>query len=252
MDNSMPKQRTNKKRSRQRPSRKSSSRARESMAPVPRGLRTFKTTHKVSSTQANVSLIPNQGISIAGLTTGYVVGMYFTAVGVGFYQPSVGIGTAVTVNYSNAADYLPIFDIVRLLRVKVTAYFAANTSSNATLTTNMPLLYTAVDYDGTSNPTTPLGVLAYDNAKVLQANSTGMPCVNETIAPRLAIELNNAILTAPYVGPSLPGTWLDSTSYTAPHYGLFIAYDSEGASQNTTMGQLTIITELFVEWGANH
>lgn len=222
------------------------------MAPVPRGIRTFTTTHKVSSSQATITLIPAQGISIAGLTTGYVVGMYFTTVGVGFYQPSVGIGTVVTVNYSNAADYLPIFDIVRLVRVKVTGYFANNNSSVNSVTNNIPLLYTCVDYDGTSNPTTPAAVLTYDNSKVMQANAMGTTCINETIQPRLAVELNNAILTTPYVGPSLPGTWLDSTSYTAPHYGMFLAYDSQGATQNTTEGQLTIITELTVEWGANH
>jgi len=222
------------------------------LPPVPRGIRTFNTQHKCCSSSLPVTLIPNSGISVAGLSTGYVIGLYFNILGMGIYQPSVGIGTAVTVQYSNGGDYLPIFDIARLLKVRVTAFFSNNSSSVNSVTNNIPLLYSAVDFDGTNNPTTTGAVLSYDNSKVIQANSMGRPCVDETFQPRLTNQFNTAVLATAFGGPSPAGTWIDATSYAAPHYGMFIAYDPQGATQNTTEGQLTVICESWIQWGANH
>jgi hypothetical protein len=221
------------------------------LAPVPRGIRLFNTTHKVSTSTFPISLLPNSGIAVGGLTTGYVIGIYFTVLGVGVYQPSVGLGTAVTAVYPNGGSYTSVFDIARIRKVSLKGYFSNNISNVSGITTNIPLLYSAVDYDGTSNPTTPGAVLSYDNSKVLQSNAFGSPCVNETFVPRLVNQMNNPLLSSAYAGVMPPGSWLDSTSYLAPHFGMFVAYDNQSANQVASEGVLTLIAEVHVEWGAN-
>jgi hypothetical protein len=221
------------------------------LAPVPRGIRLFNTVHKVSTSTLTITLLPNSGIAVSGLTTGYVIGVFFTVLGVSVYQPSVGIGSAASAVYPNGSSYTSVFDIARIRKVKVTGYFSNNISNVTGITTNIPLLYSAVDYDGSSNPTTPGQVLSYDNAKVLQASAMGKPCIDETFVPRLTNQMNNPLLSAAYAGIMPPGSWLDSTSYLAPHFGMFVAYDNQLATQVTSEGSLTLIAEVHVEWGAN-
>jgi hypothetical protein len=215
-------------------------------------MRIFRTSHKMTSSSLPITLIPAQGILVSGLTTGYVVGLTFSLVGFSVYQPSVGTGTSASVTYPNYNNYLAIFDMGRIRRVTVLAYFSNNNSSTNSVTNNIPLLYSAVDYDASQNPTTGGAVLSYSNSKVIQANAMSRPCVNETFVPRVDNALTTNVLTSNFVSVAPAGTWIDTATSIAPHYGLFVAYDPQGATQNTSEGQLTFIVTLDLEFCGNH
>lgn len=252
MDPSVPNKNRKQNSRRRRPNNKNN-RPQERLPPAPRTAGPiFRTTHKMSSSSLSVSLIPNSGISIAGLTTGYVAGLVFFLNGFGIYQPSVGLGTVVTVTYPNYNNYFGIFDQGRIRRVTVHAYFSNNSSSVNSVTNNIPLLYSAVDYDASSNPTTQGAVLGYHNSKVIQANTMSKPCVNESFVPRAINDLTSGLLSGSYAALAPAGTWIDTATGTCPHYGCFVAYDPQGATQNTTEGQLTFVVTLDLEFCGNH
>jgi hypothetical protein len=207
----------------------------------------IRVRRSVSSTNS-ITLVPSTGLVISGLTTSYVIGISVSALGANWYNTSVGPSVLGSVSFPDASSYTAIFDYYRILKVRVTGWFQNDTSSISSVSTGMPLFYTAVDYDSSGAPTTALAVLEYATSKVSQAAAMGKPAFVHTFQPRAINTLNSSILTTQFASLAPPGTWIDTTTGGAPHYGMFIAWDPQSQSSSSSIGCLTLIFEMEIEY----
>jgi hypothetical protein len=213
------------------------------MQPAPPGVTLFRTVRKISS-GTDLILTPTGFQTTASpITASRVIGLIFTSQGFSVYNPTVGTGVLATYTYPNNASYPTLFDLVRIVKVEVQGFYGF-TVATAAANPIMPVFYSCVDYDTDTNPTTTAAVLAYDNSKYHQANSTGMPFVNEQFSPRVLNSLgvggSNTVMP--------PGTWIDSASSNTPHYGMFCAVEGTLTSAS---GTINLITTIHYEWAAN-
>ena len=195
----------------------------------------LKVVRRISTTPTvAISLLPATGFQVTGLTTSFTLGMFFDNSGFHLYNPAVGTGTNVQYTFNNATSYNAIFDEYRVRCVNIKGYFSNNESLVTTTTTAIPLIYTALDFDGTTAATTAASVIAYENGKAHQVNATGRPFINRTIKwPRCT---SSGILLN-------PGQYTDTAS-TNVSYGVVFAYDPQGATQATSIGQLTLVVSI--------
>jgi len=200
---------------------------------------TLRVTRRATSSASTfINCIPLTGFAVSGLTTSPVLGMYFTASGFYLYNPAVGLGTVVSYTFTNYTSYNNIFDEYRIRAVNIKGYFSNNESLVTTTTTSIPIFYTAYDFDGSVVATSIGSVLGYQNARSHQMGAMGKPAINRTIKwPRFT---SNGVL-------SLPGQFTDTAS-SAIGYSALIAYDSQAASQNTTIGTLTFVISMDIEF----
>jgi len=191
-----------------------------------------------------VGLNPSIGFVVSGLTSSNVLGFWFMQSGFAIYNPTVGPGTFYSVNYNGYGNYAAMFDQFRISSVKVTGWCSNNTSSTTTTNTNIPLLYSAVDFDvDTSPPTSISSIVSYTNSCVHQANTLGKPAFTRTLVPRAS--LSSATGTNAVIAPA--GSWIDTSSGSTPHYGMFLALDSQTGT-NVIEGYLTLIAEIQFEY----
>jgi hypothetical protein len=142
-----------------------------------------------------------------------------------------------------------MFDQWRIKEVKVSAYFSNNFSSTQAVSTNIPLFYSAIDFDGAgSSPTSLTAVLGYQNSTVHQTNSNGTPLLTRRFVPRVVVALDNNLFSANNFGIQPEGSWVDSSTPLTPHYGMFLAYDNQGATLTSSEGALTLIFEVSYEY----
>jgi hypothetical protein len=207
----------------------------------------IRVRRSVSSTNS-IALVPSSGMVIGGLTTSYVIGLSFNALSANWYNTSVGPSILGSASFPNASSYTSIFDYYRILKVKVTGWFQNDYSSTSSTASGMPLFYTAVDYDASGAPTTALSVLEYATSKVSQAAAMGKPAFVHTFQPRAINTLNSTVLSAQFISLAPPGTWVDTATGSAPHYGMFIAWDPQSQTQSTSIGCLTLVVEMEIEY----
>jgi hypothetical protein len=207
----------------------------------------IRVRRSVSST-SSITLVPSTGLVVSGLTTSYVLGVFFSGQGAAWYNTSVGTAITGNVTFPNASSYNAIFDFYRLMKVRITGWFQNDTSSTSSSSTGMPLFYTAVDYDASGAPTTALGVLEYANAKVSQAAAMGKPAFVHTFQPRAINTLNSTVLATQYASLAPPGTWIDTATPAANHYGMYIAWDPQSQTSTSSIGCLTLVFEMEIEY----
>jgi hypothetical protein len=177
------------------------------------------------------------------------MGLWFCQTGAYVYNTTVGTGTSVGLAYQGYGNYSAMFDQWRIREVRVSGYFSNNFSSTQAVTTNIPLFYTAVDYDGGSSaPTSVAGVLTYQNSVVHQACSSGQPAFVRTFVPRVIVALDNNLFTPANYGVQPEGSWIDTSTPYAPHYGMFFGYDNQGATLATSEGSLTLVYDISYEY----
>lgn len=213
--------------------------------------RTAGFTVKRSLATGNViTLTPSSGFNLSGLTNGFTLGMSFTGNGVNFYNAAVGYPTNFAVSFADASSYNTIFDQYRIKKAKVTAWFQNDYSSTSSVTTGMPLFYVANDYDNNGIPTSANAsqIMSYSNSKVYQANSAGKPAFVRVLQPRVLNTLSYGITTPGYVGIMPPNSWIDTATPTAPHFGVIIGYDPLSANQASSIGGLSLVVELEIEF----
>lgn len=209
---------------------------------------TLKTKRTLTTTNF-LTLVPTTGITVAGLSSSKVLGLYVTGSGISFFNTSVGPSVPVTLNFINNTGYSQIFDQFRILKLRITGWFQNDTSSTSSITTGMPLFYTAIDYDANNAPPDPASVLGLSSSIVSQAAAMGKPCFSRTFQPRVLNALTNNVLTSNAYSISPPGTWIDNTSYnTACHYGMYIGWDTQSQSLATSIGALTLVCECEMEF----
>jgi len=96
---------------------------------------------------------------------------------------------------------------------------AANFGQSTTATT-YPTLYTVIDYDDASTPTSVSQLQQFDTLEV----TPNAQVVERTIRPRAALAAySGSVFTAFSTAPH--GVWIDSNNVTVPHYGFKWATD---------------------------
>jgi len=210
------------------------------------GLRTIKTI----SSQGLIQVIPTSGFSISGLSASAVIGLYFTQTGYTVYNTTVGPNTGVSFTWGNAAgNYQNIFDQFRINKVHVKGYFSNNTSNVSSVTTSIPLFYSACDFDGSNSPPTNTGgVLGYENSAVHQQNADGKPCIDRVLVPRVVNNLTGNLVTANQYGLMPARSWIDLGSQNCPHWGMYIGFDAQATTQTSSIGALTLIVTIDYEY----
>jgi len=209
----------------------------------------FRATRKLT-TGSQISLIPNSGLAISGITTSSVIGIYFTLYGISIYNTSVGTSVIATASFPNTSSYQAIFDEYRINKVTIEGYFSNNTSNVSSTATSIPVFYTCTDFDYSSPPTSANGVLTYSTSRAHQANSIGKPVFSRTLIPRAIVDTSASFLGAVIPGLMPERTWMDS-SYSTSHYGFFICYDPQGGTQATSEGYLSLILSTEFEYRGN-
>lgn len=208
----------------------------------------FKVIKKVTST-GGITVVPTSGLNITALTASPVIALYFTLAGYTIYDPTVGTSPSSSYAWTGSNSYYNIFDQYRINSVTVKGYFSNNTSTVASVVNNIPLFYTAIDYDGGAILVNSLnGVLSYSNSQIHQANSSGKPCFYRKFQPRTVNNLSGNLVTSNQYGINKANQWIDTASPNCPHWGLMLAYDNQGATQTSTEGSLTIIAEIEYEF----
>lgn len=190
--------------------------------------------HTTSSAVA-VSVVPSSGFVVAGLTSSVNLGIAFLQSGFFLYNPTVGTGTTVPYTYPDYASYLAIFDQFRIAKVRVRAYFS-NTISNVTgTTTSMPLIYSAIDFDGGLPPgTTPGTLLTYSNGMIHQPNTLGTPFLDRVLVP--AVLQSSSQIAAPgiFIDTNAPGP---SNAW----FGMLLQLDVMAATSGVSMGDIVFV-----------
>ncbi len=115
-------------------------------------------------------------------------------------------------NLPNFGDFVNVFDQYRILQVTVVVL-------PNSIQANIPI-YTAIDYDDGSIPTTINEMYEKDTCRVSSSDQV----IERTLQPRVLREVYESLSSSGYeVAPA--GTWIDSSESNVPHYGLkyFIA-----------------------------
>jgi hypothetical protein len=205
---------------------------------------------KKTTSGAAIAYQGSAGMNNTSLTSGFAFGVYFTQTGFSIYNAYIGIATVASFTYTGASNYTSMFDQYRILRVKVTGYWSANVgqNGNANLGTPVPLMYTAIDFDGAAPGVinTAQNVLTYQNSQAHQPGTLGRPIFTRTLQPRVVLDLTQ--YTGAPVGTAPAGQWVDCGNATVPHYGLLMGYDNMGASSTLTESYLNLVVETEYEY----
>jgi hypothetical protein len=206
---------------------------------------------KRATSLGGIAIIPSSGLSISGVTTSPVIGMYFTQAGFIVYNTTVGPSVIDAFSYPGATNYTSIYDQFMISEVRVRAYFSNNYSSVGSVTSAIPLIYSAVDFDGASSPpTSASAVLSYENSVVHQQGSTtDRPFIDRKLIPRVVNNVTGNLVTSNAYGLLPECSYVDSTSAgNTAHWGMFFAYDPQSASSSTAIGYLTFVVDLTLNY----
>lgn len=204
-----------------------------------------------SGSGSSIGIIPLSGFVLGGLTTSPVLGIYATLTGFSVYNTSIGPASTVSYAWGFPNNYSQIFDQFRILGIKVKGYVSNNSSSFNNTSTNSPLFYSSIDYDGgfVTPPTTVSAVLAYENSRIHQQGSdTGKPAIYRSFQPRIVNNLTNNIVSSNSYGLMPAKSWVDTNSPNCAHWGMFLAYDGQSSALNTIEATLTLVMELEYEF----
>jgi hypothetical protein len=210
----------------------------------------LRITKRVTSS-GGIALIPSSGFSLPGVTTSSVIGLYFTQTGISFYNTTVGPSIVNSYSYTGAGNYSAIYDQFMISEVRVRAYFSNNVSSVGSITTAIPLIYSAVDFDGSASPpSSAAAVLSYENSVVhQQGSSTDRPFIDRKLIPRIVNNATGNLVTSNAYSLLPEKSYVDTVSAsTMAHWGMFFAYDPQTASLTTPIGYITFIVDITLNY----
>jgi len=154
---------------------------------------------------------------------------------------STGLALSFQLNsLGNVAAYTSLFDQYRIVAVAVTATPTILTGSGSPITTFLPRLYSAIDYDDTVTPTTINTLQQFDSCVV------SPPCtaITRFLQPHIALAAYTGTVFTGFTNETLK--WIDVASPTVPHYG--IKFVVEGGSSGQTVVQIyEIEAVVFIE-----
>jgi hypothetical protein len=206
---------------------------------------------KRATSSGGIAIIPATGLSISGVTTSPVIGMYFTQAGFLVYNTTVGPSVTAAYPYTGASNYNNIYDQFMISEVRVRAYFSNNYSSVGSITTAIPLVYSSVDFDGSNAPpTSASAVLSYENSVVHQQGSTtDRPFIDRKLIPPVVNNLTGNLVTSNAYGLLPECSYIDTASAgQTAHWGMFFAYDPQSASLTTAIGYLTFVVDITLNY----
>jgi hypothetical protein len=144
------------------------------------------------------------------------------------------------------SSMLSIYDQFRICAVKVKFYPPFNSSlvpsSAATQTfANIPVIYTAIDYDNSSTPSSQITIDNYTTMKIRYFNRVHSRyftprCVSFCAITQVSGQYGNI--------PMRPKTWIDCAYSNVSHYGLIgsIQYTNSQADPNAAQQVRVVVT----------
>ena len=124
------------------------------------------------------------------------------------------------------SDLATVFDQYKIEAVSI-SFSPQTVFTDSTSTYNAPRLYTVIDYDDASAPTS-LSVLRQYGTAVVTAPNKG---VTRTLCPRQALLAYQGIATSGYVNSE--ASWVDVAYSQVQHYGVKYGIEQAAASQTT-------------------
>lgn len=159
-----------------------------------------------------------------------------------------GIPTG-SIPLSGYADLANLYDNYRIKYVEFKIWYSNNASNNlnssASITTYLPMIIVAKDYDDSNNASYS-DLLQYQKQSNMQLGN-GRPMVVR-IKPRAQNSMYNSVSTTAY-GPSSNPSWIATAYPDVPHYGLKLAWNGTGASPTaaTWIGSLQFVATYYIE-----
>lgn len=123
----------------------------------------------------------------------------------------------------NYAEFTALYDLYRISAVKVTIVpsIVTNTvgasgtgGSISAVTYNLPMVYTAIDYNDTSNPASFDELMEYENCKITRGNQIH----SRYFKPCYQSQLYESLSTTGYQAKR--GGWIATIDSEVPHYSL--------------------------------
>jgi len=145
---------------------------------------------------------------------------------------------ALQFQLSDLTDYtswISVFDQYRFDEVQVTAR-PVSTSVGLQIPTAIkpPLIYTVVDYDDATTPTTIAELKQYSNCAVSLYET-----VVATFKPHMAMAAYSGSVFTSFA--NMQGTWIDAASASVPHYGVKMGIEAGDSGQtNLQVVDITI------------
>lgn len=206
---------------------------------------TYRFVKHICTSSIPITYKPLTGFTVSGLTDSINLGIACLQTGFFLYNPSIGPSITAGYSYNDASSFSNIFDQFRVAKVRVRGFFSNNISNVTSVTTCMPIIYSAVDLDGgvVNAWTTEGALLTYDNAQVHQPNTRGVPFMDRSFVPNVLISSSTNTLTT-------SRQFLDTgaTGASAAWYGMFIQIDNQGATQATSEGDVTLVVDIMYEY----
>jgi len=199
----------------------------------------FKGVHNFKrSLQFNSPFIPNTGIQWA--TTNAFGGGLITSLS---QIAKTGGGATTTAAFSGFAELSSLFDLYRIVKLRVTMYYTANTQEAtpaAVPAAGMPVIYYAEDNSDGQAPGAVTSIMEYGNVKSFQFGGGNNKLVIN-ITPR-------ALNTASFGTPQAPAsTWYTTNNSNQEFYGLKFWIPQTGTAATAT-GNFVVMIDQFMQF----
>lgn len=201
----------------------------------------IKGTHSFKRTvNVQIPYAPSSGFNIGNASPGMSFAFSLASL-------KITTGAATIIAIPGAADLIGLFDKWRIAKVTVKIFFQNNSSSVATVATNMPLLNYVWD---TSNDTVLAlsDLLQYPSVRQYQfgngAATSG--CLMTGGSPRAHLTTGEQLVAGTTVGgrPETTGAWMDTTSAGIQYNALKVFVDGFGGTQTTTEGNFSVYVDI--------
>jgi len=130
-------------------------------------------------------------------------------------------------NTNNVSNFAAIFDQYRIDAIQVSINPGWTDNNLTTVTDYYPRLYTVIDYDDSSSPTSLAQLTAYDSC-IITPPGRG---VERTFRPKIQAGIVNVVGGTTQGGLALASPWLDMAITSVPHFGIKLAIEAGTVGQ---------------------
>jgi len=166
----------------------------------------------------------------------------------GFFGPTISLGSvAYLAGYSfqlnlfpNYTEFVALFDKYRLVQIQVEFLPQMEESSfQPGVTTSIPVVGTAIDYDDANAPGSLNDILQYETFTTVPLGTYFKRC----LTPHASLAAYSGTFTSYNVAPST--TWFDAASPAVQYYGLKVAIPPLGGVSTSMLIYQVVITGIF-------
>jgi len=176
----------------------------------------------------------------SGGNTGYGLGLDFA---LNACQLKIGAAT-LSIAIPNYTEFQDLFDEWRIDHVIVKLVFSNSSSTTASSSTMLPLIFAVHDYNDSTPPASLANVLNYQDCKILQLGCNGgMDNIRSFSFRPIArgAGLENGVATSSLAAPA--NTFYRTSNYAQTYYGLKLWWGPE-VNSNAVIGFMDIIYEV--------